>query len=72
MIDSIVAEVRRNREAMLAEFDGDTMRLTAYLEAQRPFWEAAGFRFETEENRQARIAQSKQRREEEARRIANF
>ena len=62
MSDPIVAEVRRNREAMLAEFDGDTKKLTAYLESKRPELEAAGFHFVTEEERQARLAWNRQQR----------
>jgi len=69
--DPIVAEVRKNREDLLAEFDGDTKKLTAYLESKRPEMEAAGLRFETEERRQARLARSRQRREEEHRRVAS-
>ncbi|MCL1808094.1 MAG: hypothetical protein FWG31_10400 [Oscillospiraceae bacterium] len=70
--DPIVAEVRRNREAMLAEFGGDTKKLTAYFESKRPEMEAAGFHFVTEEERQARIAWNRQRREAEDRRIASL
>ena len=69
MSDPIVAEVRRNREAMLAEFDGDTKKLTAYLESKRPEMEAAGFRFESEEKRQVRIAWSRQQRELNRRKV---
>jgi hypothetical protein len=70
MGDPIVAEVRRNREAILAEFGGDTKKLTAYLESKRPEMEAAGFRFVTEEERQARLAWKREQREAEKRRIA--
>ena len=72
MSDPIVAEVRRNREAMLEEFGGDTKKLTKSLESKRPEMEAAGFRFVTEEERQARLAWTKQRREAEERRIENL
>ena len=70
--DPIVAEVRRNREAMLAEFDGDTKKLTEYLKSKRPELEAAGFHYETEEERRVRIEQSRRRREAEERRIAEL
>ena len=70
MIDPIVAEVRRNREELFAEFDCDTLKLREYLDSQRPIWEAAGVRYELEEKRQARLAWNRQRREAEKRRIA--
>ena len=69
--DPIVAEVRKNREEMLAEFGGDTKKLTAYLETKRPEMEAAGLRFETEAERQARFAWSQQQQETIERRIAS-
>ena len=61
--DPIVAEVRKNREDLLAEFDGDTEKLTAYLVAKRPQRIAAGFRYETAAERQARFAWSQQQQE---------
>jgi len=70
--DPIVAEVRKNREEWFAEFDYDPVKLREHLDAQRPKWEAAGLRFETEERRQARLARSRQRREAEARSIASI
>ena len=70
--DPIVAEVRRNREAMLAEFGGDTKKLTAYLESKRPELEAAGFNFVTEAERQARLAWKQQQREADDRRVASL
>jgi hypothetical protein len=70
--DPIVAEVRKNREELLAEFGGDTKKLTAYLESKRPEREAAGFRYVTEEERQARLAWNRQQREAEDRRLASF
>jgi hypothetical protein len=70
--DPILAEVRKNREEMLAEFGGDSKKLTAYLESMRPEMEAAGFHFETEEKRHARIVWNHQQREAENRRIANL
>jgi hypothetical protein len=68
--DPIVAEVRKNREEMLAEFGGDTKKLTEYLESKRPEMEAAGLRFETEEERQARLAWKKKQKEELSQKIA--
>ena len=71
MNDPIVAEVRRNREAMLAEFDGDIRKLDVYLESKRPEREAAGFRYVTEEERQARLEWNRQRQAEIDRRLAS-
>ena len=68
--DPIVAEVRKNREELLAEFGGDTKKLREYFATQRPVWEAAGFHYETEEERQARLAWSRQQREELNRKLA--
>jgi hypothetical protein len=70
MSDPIVAEVRRNREAMLAEFDGDTKKLTAHLESKRQEMESAGYRFETAEKRKKRLARSRKQREAEIKRVA--
>jgi len=67
--DPIVAEVRKNREDMLAEFEGDTEKLVAYLETKRPIREAAGCRYITAEERQARLVWNRERREEENRKI---
>jgi len=69
--DPIVAEVRKNREDLLAEFDGDTKRLTAYLKTKRPEMEAAGLRFETSAERQARFEWSQQQQEALNKKIAN-
>ena len=69
--DPIVAEVRQNREDMLAEFDGDTKKLTAYLEAKRPARIAAGCRYVTAEERQARLEWNKQRKETISRKLAS-
>jgi hypothetical protein len=68
--DPIVAEVRKNREELLAEFDGNMKKFREDLAKQRPKWEAMGFRYETEEERQARMAWSKKEREELDRKIA--
>ena len=70
--DPIVAEVRKNREDMLAEFGGDTKKLIAYLEDKRPEMEAAGFHFVTAEERQARIAWNNQRREADKLKLASI
>ena len=69
--DPIVAEVRKNREDLLAEFGGDTKKLTAYLRSKRPAREAAGCRYVTAEERQARLAWNKQRREADNRKLAS-
>ena len=69
--DPIVAEVRKNREDLLAEFDGDTEKLTAYLVAKRPQRIAAGFRYETAAEREARFALSRQQQEALERKLAS-
>jgi hypothetical protein len=69
--DPIVAEVRKNREELLAEFDGDTKKLTAYLIAKRPKRKAAGVRYETEAERQVRFAWSLEQQEIMERKIAS-
>jgi hypothetical protein len=70
--DPIVAEVRKNREDMLAEFSGDTKKLTAYLKSKRPIREAFGCRYVTAEERQLRLAWNKQRREAENQKLASI
>ena len=70
--DPIVAEVRKNRKEMLAEFDGDTKKLTAYLKTMRPEMEAAGLRFETEAERQTRFAWSQKQQEALERKLASI
>ena len=70
--DSIITEVRRNREEILAEFDGDGRKLTEYIISQRPAMEAAGVRYETDGERQARFAWNRQQQEMEERRIASI
>jgi hypothetical protein len=47
--DSIVAEVRRNREKILEEFGGNMEAYHKYLQAQHSRWEAEGFRFVSHE-----------------------
>jgi hypothetical protein len=41
---------------MLAEFNGDMHALQLHLNKQRSKWEAAGFHYETEEERKNRLA----------------
>ena len=69
--DPIVAEVRKNREDLLAEFSGDTKKLTAHLISKRLERKAAGVHYETEAERQARFTWSQQQQEFIERRIAN-
>jgi hypothetical protein len=54
--DPIVAEARRNRKELLADFGGDIKRLDAYLESKQSEREAAGARYVTAEEMQARLA----------------
>ena len=68
--DPIVAEVRKNREELLAEFDGDIAKLDKHIATKRAMRKAAGVRYETEAERQTRLSWNRQRREIEERRIA--
>jgi len=61
--DSVIAEVRRNREALLAGFDGDAHRMNEHLMSQQSVMESAGVRYETAEERQARFAWNRQQQE---------
>ena len=70
--DPIVAEVRKNREDMLAEFEGDTKKLIAYLKTKHPIRKAAGCCYVTAEERQARLAWNKQQREADNRKLASL
>ena len=70
--DSIVTEVRKNRAELLTEFDGDTKKLTEYFIAQRPAMEAAGWRYETEAELEARKARHKQQQKMKAHRIESL
>ena len=63
--DPIVAEVRRNREEMLAGFDGDTEKLISYIEIKRHEIEVSGLRYETPEERQTRLMRNRQWRVKE-------
>jgi hypothetical protein len=58
--DSVVAEVRKNRAELLAEFDGNTRQLVDHLISGRPDMEADGWRYETEDQLEARKARHKQ------------
>jgi len=70
--DPIVAEVRKNREEMLAGFNGNTKKLTEYIDLKRSEIEAAGLRYETPEERQNRLTRNRKRREMEERRVASM
>jgi hypothetical protein len=70
--DPIVAEVRKNREEILAEFGGDTKKLSIYLKSIQPEMEAAGFRFVTKEEQQERLTLNRQQQEAIERRFAAF
>jgi hypothetical protein len=70
MYDPIVAEVRRIREEIAAEFDYDITKYHAYLDSQKAELDAAGFKYETEEKRQQRFEWNKQQREELERKLA--
>jgi hypothetical protein len=67
----IIAEVRQNRKALLAGFGGDGEKLSEYLKSKRPEIEAAGLRYETAEERQARFAWQEKQDAELARKIAS-
>ena len=58
--DPIVAEVRRNREELLADFGGDMEKLSAHIASERPELEAVGVRYVTEEKRQSLLARRRQ------------
>ena len=70
--DSIIAEVRKNRTELLAEFDGDTKKLIEYLIAQMPAMEAAGWEYETETELETRKTLHRQQQEMELRRIESL
>ena len=70
MYDPIVAEVRKNREELFAECNYDVATLHKRIGAKRAAREAAGFRYETKEEREVRIERNKQQREAEGRRIS--
>ena len=82
--DPVVTEVRKNRETIYEEYGGDMRKYEEhlqeldydvkkylnYLESKRAEWEAAGIRYETKEEREARFAWNRQQRETEDRRLA--
>jgi len=70
--DLVVTEVRQNREALLAEFNGDAHRLNEHLIAQQSIVEAVGVHYETNDERQTRIAWRRQQEEVENRRVAGL
>jgi hypothetical protein len=70
--DPIVAEVRRNREELLADFGGDIKKLDEHIESKRAMRKAAGVRYETAEERQARVTWNRQQRQEIERRVASL
>jgi len=67
--DSVIAEVRKNRTELLAEFDDDTKILIEYLIAQKPAMEVEGWKYETETELETRKALHRQEQEMELRRI---
>ena len=70
--DSIIAEIRKNRTELLAEFDDDTKKLIEYLIAQKPAMEVAGWKYETETELETRKALHRQQQEMELRRIESL
>ncbi|MDR1001378.1 MAG: hypothetical protein LBL96_11375 [Clostridiales bacterium] len=70
--DPIVAEVRRNRKELLADFGGDIRKLDAYIDSKQREREAAGVRYVTEEEMLKRLAWKKQQDEELANKIASM
>ena len=69
LYDPIVAEVRRNREEMLAEFGGDIALMLDNFASKRAEMEAAGLRYITDEEHQARLAWKREREEAEERTV---
>ncbi|MDR3301909.1 MAG: hypothetical protein LBT01_05170 [Spirochaetaceae bacterium] len=71
--DPIVAEVRRTREKLLERYGG-WEGYSKHLDEMRPYWEAQGWHYETEEEFAVRLARSeaaeKQESEECAARMA--
>ena len=67
--DSVIMEVRKNRTELLADFGGDTKRLIEHLLSQRPAMEAAGWRYETNEEIETRKEWHRKQREEEQRKM---
>ena len=69
MTRKIITEVRKNRAELLAEYGGNAKKLIEHIISQRPAMEAAGWRYETNEEFEARKAWQKKQREEEQRKI---
>ncbi len=69
--DPIVAEVRRNRKELLADFGGDIKKLDAHIDNKQRTREAAGVRYVTEADMHARLAWKEQQRQELSRKIAS-
>ena len=67
--DSVIMEVRKNRAELLADFGGDTKRLIEHLLSQKPAMEAAGWRYETDEEIDIRKKRHRKQREEEQRKM---
>jgi hypothetical protein len=53
--DPIVAEVRHTREKLLEKYGGSE-GYSKHLDEMRPYWEAQGWHYETDEEFAARIA----------------
>ncbi|MDR2860945.1 MAG: hypothetical protein LBV07_00095 [Syntrophobacterales bacterium] len=70
--DSIITEVRKNRAELLTEFNGDTKKLIEYLISQESAMEAAGWRYETEAEFEARKTLHRQKQETECNRIESL
>ena len=62
--------MRQNREELLKDFDDDIQKLDCYLKSQRAKWEAVGFHYETEEEKQTHTAYFCAQQEAERNRIA--
>ena len=67
--DLVISEVRKNRAELLSEFGGNTKKFIEHLRLQRPAMEAAGWRYETETEFEARKAWHRQQQESEQRRM---
>ena len=67
--DSVIVEVRKNRAELLADFGGDTKKLIEHLLSQRPAMEAAGWRYETNEEIETRKERHRKQHEEEQRKM---
>ena len=70
--DSVIAEVRKSRTELLADFGGDTEKFIEHLIAQRPAMEVAGWKYETEAELETRKKLHRQKEEMELRRIESL